>query len=479
MGTYILIDRCSYRGVQPHLLEERSLPTTIAIESKTVSVRGVATPFQHLYLVKTVTDASGNVLDERVIRGDVGSDLTLVTQADIPLARSADARGSATLAQRHHTELNLGGRDPEQVWSLMVQHAVNIDKAGLQYGVDSFEIDNGGDANSNTTVASALHTVGISLARNLPQGIEPKEVPLYNRLDAMLVNDVLSGGTLNDLIRGGVGRDTIRGNDGNDRIYGEDGGDNLIGGIGNDLLDGGGGNDRMSGGAGDDVYRVDSHLDRVVESDTSINGGLDRVESTMSFNLASRAELSGVEQLIFRGSGDLVGVGNDLDNSITGSSGDNRLIGKAGNDHLNGTSGDDRLSGQSGNDTLWGGKGNDVLIGGSGSDILRGHAGRDAFVFNSVAESLAGATNRDVIQDFTTADVVDIRGIDANVLVAGNQAFALIGSGAFTGAGQLRFEADGLGNTLVQADVNGDLAADFEVLLQGTTRALDRGDFLL
>ena len=273
------------------------MPTTIAIESKTVSFRGVATPYQHLYLVKTVTDAAGNILDERVIRGDVGGDLTLVTQADIPLAASADRRGADTPADRNHRNLNLNGRDPEQVWSLMVQHAVNIDKAGLQYGVNSYEIDNGGDVNSNTTVASALHTVGISLAQNLPRGVGPNEVPLYNRLDAMLVNDALFGGTQNDRIYGGEGRDVIRGNDGNDRLYGEGGGDNLNGGVGNDLLDGGSGNDRMTGGEGNDVYRVDSSLDRVVEIDTAATGGIDRVESTVSLNLAGRAELGGMSEI--------------------------------------------------------------------------------------------------------------------------------------------------------------------------------------
>jgi Ca2+-binding RTX toxin-like protein len=428
--------------------------------------------------VKTVTDESGGILEERVIRGDVGSDLTLVTQADILLSRSADARGSATPAQRHHTPLDLNGRDPEQVWALMVQHVVNIDKAGLQYGVDSFEVDNGGDANSNTTVASALYTVGINLASNLPRGVEPNEVPLYNRLDAMLVNDRLVAGAENDIVRGGVGGDAIRGNDGNDRLYGGADGDNLNGGMGNDLLDGGIGNDRMTGSGGNDTYRVDSALDRVVESDVSAAGGVDRVESTISFSL-SRAERAGVEQLVLRGGGDLSGTGNRFDNSISGSSGDNKLVGGSGNDSLAGGSGEDRLHGQSGNDSLRGGKGDDDLIGGSGSDILRGDAGRDAFVFNAVSESLAGATTRDVIQDFTTADVMDLRGTDANALAAGNQAFSFIGSGAFTEAGQLRFEADGTGNTLVQANVNGDLSADFEVLLQGYTSVLGRGDFLL
>src|SRR5215211_8596092 len=107
------------------------MPTTIAIESKNIVVFGLVTPFQHLYLVKTVTDAAGKVLDERVIRGDVGQDLTLVTQANVPLATSPDARDGQTLAQRHHTELDLSGRDPDEVWSLMVQHALNINKANL------------------------------------------------------------------------------------------------------------------------------------------------------------------------------------------------------------------------------------------------------------------------------------------------------------------------------------------------------------
>jgi Ca2+-binding RTX toxin-like protein len=429
--------------------------------------------------VKTVTDDAGNILDERVIRGDVGSDLTLVTQADIPLARSADARGSATPAQRRHTELDLNGRDPEQVWNLMVQHAVNIDKAGLQYGVDSFEIDNGGDVNSNTTVASALHTVGISLVRNLPQGVEPDEIPLYNRLDAMLVNDALFGGVQNDLIRGGVGRDTIRGHEGNDRLYGQSDGDNLAGGSGNDLLDGGLGNDRMSGGEGNDVYRVDSSFDRVIDSDTGLSGGIDRVESTVSFNLASRAELSGVENLVLRGSGNLNGSGNTLDNTLTGNSGNNKLVANGGNDFLSGASGNDRLYGQSSDDRLSGGRGQDSLVGGSGQDILHAGAGADAFVFRSVAESAAGEATRDLIRDFGTVDVIDLHTIDANVLVTGNQAFTFIGSSAFTGAGQLRFETNDGGNTLVQANVNGDLSADFEVLLQAYTRGLSKGDFLL
>ncbi|MFC4170956.1 calcium-binding protein [Microvirga sp. GCM10011540] len=437
------------------------MPTTIAIESKPVTLRGFfVTPYQHLYLVKTVTDDAGRVLDERVIRGDAGGDFTLVTQADIPLARSADARGSETPEQRNRTEIDLDGRDPEAVWQLMVQHAVNVDKADLLYGVDSFGFSTGDGANSNTLVASALHTVGINLGRNLPEGVTFDEVPLFNRLDEMFVNDTLVGHEGSDRVYGGAGRDTIRGDDGRDRLYGESGSDHLIGGGGNDLLDGSTGADRMVGGAGDDVYRVENRRDRVIETDTSAEGGIDRIEAKVSFSL-SGSDMAGVEQLALRTGRDLSGSGNSLDNYMSGSSGDNRL------------------GGGGGNDVLRGGSGNDILRGGSGADVLSGQKGQDTFLYKSAAESLAGETTRDRILDFSSADVIDLRDIDASVLADGDQAFTFVGSGGFTGAGQVRFETDAFGNTVVQADVDGNLTADFEILLQNYDASLTRDDFLL
>jgi Ca2+-binding RTX toxin-like protein len=339
------------------------VPTTIAIESKPVILFGIDTLFQHLYLVKTVTDAAGLVLDEKVIRGDVGLDLTLTTQAGIDLANSGDARGRATPAQRHHTVLDLGGRDPEEVWSLMVQQANNIDKAGLPYGRS---------VNSNTVVASALHTVGIALAPHLPQGVEPWEVPLFDQVGAMVVHDGLVGSQHADIIRGGAGRDTINGAGNSDVIHGDSGNDTLAGGSGADKLNGGGGNDVLRGG-----------------------GGSDR------------------------------------------------------------------------------------LAGGVGKDVMAGGLGGDTFVFQRPADSRPGVVNRDRIVGFDTADLLDLQRIDANTLVAGDQAFAQIGSDAFTGAGQLRYALDRAGNTIVQANVNGDLRADLVIELRGYTGLLTVADFVM
>ncbi|SCZ04710.1 M10 family metallopeptidase [Microvirga guangxiensis] len=157
----------------------------------------------------------------------------------------------------------------------------------------------------------------------------------------------------------------------------------------------------------------------------------------------------------------LGGSGND---TITGNQGANTLRGNAGNDRLVGRSGDDVLVGGSGNDTLYGDSGADRLYGGSGADIFR---------FRAVSDSLSSA--RDTIKDFERGvDIIDLRSIDANTNVAGNQAFTFIGRAAFKGAaGELRF-SDGL----LSADVNGDAIADMQVNVARLTM-LSKSDFYL
>ena len=435
------------------------MPTTIAIESKNVTVFGVETSYQHLYLVKTVTGAGGRVVDERVIRGDVGSDLTLVTQANIPLASSPDARGSATPAQRNRTVLDLDGRDPDAVWNVMVQHVAAIDKADLPYGTGVGDGGRALEVNSNTTVASALHAVGIDLARTLPAGITPARVPLYDRVEFVLVDDVLTGSDLDDVILGGVGNDTLDGRGGNDRLFGEAGNDRLVGGSGNDILEGGAGADRMTGAAGNDRYRVDAAGDVVIESDLGAAGGYDHVIGAVSVRLSS--DRAGVERLTLTSTRDLNGTGNALANWMTGNAGDNALLGG------------------SGNDALRAGSGNDRLVGGSGADLLVGGTGRDTYLFKNTFDSGPGAEARDVIAFLGGSDVIDLSGIDAQPGAAGDQAFTWIGAGAFTGAGQLRVQSDPSGSTLVQANVDGDLAADFEVLVRASAAPITAADFVL
>jgi serralysin len=237
----------------------------------------------------------------------------------------------------------------------------------------------------------------------------------------------------------------------------------LAGNAGNNLLDGGLGTDTMEGGAGDDIYIVDNAGDRVVEA---ANGGNDTVRALVSYTLPDH-----VENLLLTGSANLNGTGNALNNRLTGNPGNNRLDGGTGNDVLDGGAG---------NDSLLGGEGDDWLIGGLGKDVLTGGMGADHFVFLTSADANLAAAARDVITDFNRSqgDKIDLSAIDANPHLCCDHAFKFVGTGGFSGKeGQLRYEYS-KNVTLIQADINGDGAADFSIeLSKKTTLFMD--DFVL
>jgi Ca2+-binding RTX toxin-like protein len=237
----------------------------------------------------------------------------------------------------------------------------------------------------------------------------------------------------------------------------------LVGNSGNNLLSGGAGNDYMVGGAGNDTFIVAAAGDSTIEAAA---GGTDTVRSYVNWTLGAN-----VERIELQGSGNLNGTGNTLANT---------LVGNSGNNVLNGGDGNDYISGGAGSDTLSGGAGNDTLIGGAGSDSLNGGAGNDRFDFDLVSHSPAGPALRDsIVGGFSHgSDLIDLATIDANTLVGGNQAFSFIGSAAFSGvAGQLRF-TNYSGNVIIDADVNGDSAADMQILVAGTN-FMTGTDFIL
>lgn len=99
------------------------------------------------------------------------------------------------------------------------------------------------------------------------------------------------------------------------------------------------------------------------------------------------------------------------------------------------------------------------------------------FVYNAVTDSVGTAALRDTIGDFQSGiDRFDLSLIDANTLIAGNNAFTYIGSGAFTNtAGQLRYTS-ATGQLL--GDTNGDGIVDFRVGLLNLT-TLTAADLIL
>jgi hypothetical protein len=237
---------------------------------------------------------------------------------------------------------------------------------------------------------------------------------------------------------------TLAGGDFNDVLRGFGGDDELFGNGGNDLLGGGLGNDILRGGAGNDIYVLDGGFDTIIET-----SGNDTITSTISRSLM---DYSGVENLTLVRFANINATGDNADNVLTGNSGRNTLDGMGGND---------------------------VLAGRGGADILIGGSGRDRFDFDFTWESRPGNARRDTIDDFRRGvDDIDLRGIDADNQKAGNQSFRFVGEDGFSRtAGELRFFQQG-GDTIVEADINGDGKVDFQIELEGLFN-LTRGDFLL
>lgn len=247
---------------------------------------------------------------------------------------------------------------------------------------------------------------------------------------------------------------------------------------GNDLLDGGAGNDTMTGGTGNDTYVVGAGGDRVVEA---FGGGIDKVET----DLASHTMAANVEILVYTGAGTFAGIGNALDNAITGGIGADRLTGGLGSDSLyggdgydvlyidaddaivdggagtdtvyvqgsvgvvltdlvasgiervNGGAGGDelngdgaiteiRLNGKDGNDTLGGGSAADLLDGGAGDDTLVGGGGADRLTGGAGIDSLEGGDGDDTLTIDADDDVVQGgAGTDLVIVVQGSAGVVL------------------------------------------------------
>ena len=213
--------------------------------------------------------------------------------------------------------------------------------------------------------------------------------PVDDTIFGLAGNDALNGLGGNDFLDGGTGADTMTGDLGDDVYVVDNTGDmvietsaaggfdhvsssvnftlgnnveslalagtnpingtgnaldnTIIGNDANNVLDGKAGADLMSGGFGNDTYFVDNAGDVVFDE---VNGGIDAVQSSVSFTLPSD-----VENLTLTLTGAISGTGNELNNVLTGNSANNTLTGGAGNDTLDGGAGTDSMVGGTGDDT--------------------------------------------------------------------------------------------------------------------------------
>ncbi|TBG14757.1 M10 family metallopeptidase [Rhizobium leguminosarum] len=393
---------------------------------------------------------------------------------------------------------------------------------------------NNGYARGNVFNALLYHDNVASLIENVRAG-SGNDTLVGNEADNALWgnagNDTLTGDSGNDTLDGGAGIDKMSGGMGNDVYIVDDANDAVIenvdegtdtvrttgsytlstnvenlvyigtfgfsgtgntaanvitGGTGIDWLDGKAGADTLIGGAGNDTYIVDDLGDVVVEAADS---GADTIRTDLAaYSLADNAN---VEDLYFTGSGNSTGVGNSLDNIITGGTGDDTLSGGAGNDTLSGGWGDDSLAGGGGydiyvvygdgdtvienadegidtvktylasytlsanvenlinfgriafigtgnnlNNTITGGAVIDILSGGAGDDTLDGGAGADRLIGGTGNDTYIVDNASDVVTENANEGIDTVRTTLASYMLGSNvENLTYMGAVAFTGTG--------------------------------------------
>ncbi|MGB4056557.1 MAG: type I secretion C-terminal target domain-containing protein [Alphaproteobacteria bacterium] len=250
--------------------------------------------------------------------------------------------------------------------------------------------------------------------------------------------------------------------DGVDNILGLNGNDTIDAAGGDDIIDGGAGADAMTGGAGDDTYYVDNAGDTAIEI---AGGGTDTVLASVSHAIGAE-----VENLTLMVAG-LTGTGNDLVNTITGTSGSDTLDGGIGADVMNGGLGNDTYKVDDLNDATNDTGGIDTVV-----------ASVDSYVLNSSIENLtlAGAAHiangnalANTITGTSGADIID-GAVGADTMVGG------LGDDTYyvDNALDRTTEAGGGGTDTVLAGVSYTLNGDVENLTMTVAGLVGTGNSL-
>jgi Ca2+-binding RTX toxin-like protein len=351
----------------------------------------------------------------------------------------------------------------------------------------------GGDGVDGITFTGSAAGVRVDLGRTDAQDTRGSGIDIIQGIEAV------SGSTADDVLIGSDGNDQLSGHFANDTIYAVGGGD---------TLDGGSEIDTLNLSRQTHFADIDLKFENWFTEGGAVAGTISQFENLVGtrFNDALKGD-DGINQLT-AGNGSDTLDGRDGDDLLRGGLGDDVIIGGAGSDeasysdaasavtvrldtarsqvvggglgldklsdveNLTGSAFGDRLVGSSVANRLNGGGGADTLIGGGGADELIGGAGADTYRFLTLAdvESLDGS---DVIKKLDAGDTIDLRRIDANVLLDGDQAFQLVNTFHERAGEAVRLFDAATRTTYVLLDVDGDATADATLTLAGRHAGFD------
>ena len=382
-------------------------------------------------------NGTGNSLNNTITGNAANNTLNGGTGNDTLVGGVSDNTGNDTL---------YGGDGNDQLSSKNVIVSSPFTGGDVLYGGNGDDSLNGGYGGNNTLNGGSgndTYTVFTTPADTIVEAANGGTDTVKS-----LATTYTLGANLENLTLIGTGASSGTGNSLNNTITGNAANNALSSGAGNDTLKGGLGNDSLKGGTGNDTYILDATIYPGFDGDDvsvnasiaeAANQGTDTVELNVQrftpISVLEREERftytlsSNLENLTLRGqaTGDIICVGNALDNIIFGGAANNSayystlagLQGGEGNDKLYGESGDDYLAGQEGKDTLYGGTGDDAYFVDSTPDSIIEYfnEGTDT-VYSSSNYTLRDNTNLENLQ--LTDPAISGTGNSLNNTIYGN-----------------------------------------------------------
>lgn len=188
----------------------------------------------------------------------------------------------------------------------------------------------------------------------------------------------------------------------------------------------------LSGGAGNDTYVIANTADKVVE----LTGqGTDTVQSSVRYELGDN-----LEQLVLTGTAAINGIGNALNNKLTGNNAANTLSGGTGADTMLGAGGDDTYYVDNSGDVVTETAGNGidtvrstigVVLGANVENLVLSGSANINGIGNSSTNNIAGNAGNNLLNGGLGVDTVNYAAAAAGVTVD----LSLTGAQATGGAG--------------------------------------------